>query len=123
MTKYGRQPFLNELAKLDKKRRKAGGPGLSYRQAAEEMGVPYLHVRNVGYGYVRPKFELRDGLMALLGLPLDRLFTEEALATVPHYGDKGRRVISETPKEWERRIIRERQERALRRAEESAEAS
>jgi hypothetical protein len=122
-TKYGRQPFLDEIGQLDRKRKEAGSPGLSYREAAEQMGIPYLHLRNVGYGYVRPKFELRDGLMALLNLPLEKLFTDEALSTAPHYGEKGRRVISETPEEWKVRVTQEREARIARRMEESAKAS
>lgn len=87
-TKYGRQPFLNRIQEA----------GLTYRKAAARLGVPYLHFRHVGYGYVTPKYELRDRLVVMLDTDADELFTPESLAAVPHYGDKGRRLMEEA---WE----------------------
>lgn len=84
-TKYGKQPFLDEIKNM----------GISYRRAAALLGVPYLHFRHAGYGYVVPKYELREGLVRLLGKPQDVLFSEDSLAGVPHYGDKGRQLMRE----------------------------
>jgi hypothetical protein len=84
-TKYGKQPFLDEIRNM----------GISYRRAATLLGVPYLHLRHAGYGYVVPKYELREALSKFFGKPVDRLFTEDSLAGVPHYGDKGRQLIAE----------------------------
>jgi hypothetical protein len=84
-TKYGKQPFLNEVKAM----------GISYRKAATLLGVPYLHFRHAGYGYVVPKYELRGSLVNFLGLPESALFTEEVLAKEPHYGEKGKRLIAE----------------------------
>lgn len=84
-TKYGRQPFMDMILKS----------GTTYRKAAAKMGVPYLHLRHAGYGYVRPKVELRDRLVGMFGVDLDQLFTGESLASVPHYGEKGRRLMVE----------------------------
>lgn len=84
-TKYGRQPFLDVIGKA----------GKSYRQVASQLGVPYLHLRNAGYGYVRPKDELREGLAEMFGIEVDRLFTGEILASAPHYGAKARRLMAE----------------------------
>lgn len=88
-TKYGRQPFLDMIR----------NDGLTYRKAAAELGVPYLHFRHVGYGYVTPKNELRDALVAKFDVPLEELFTAESLASVPHYGEKGRRLMEEAQKQ------------------------
>lgn len=84
-TKYGRQPFL-DLVKEE---------GLTYRKAAAELKVPYLHFRHVGYGYVTPKDELREALVERFNRPLEELLTEESVASVPHYGEKGRRLMAE----------------------------
>lgn len=82
-TKYGKQPFLDEIK----------GMGISYRRAATLLGVPYLHFRHAGYGYVVPKYELREALVRFLGKSEEDLFTQESLNGIPHYGDKGRQLM------------------------------
>lgn len=85
MSKYGRQPFMDRLQ----------GAGYTLRRAAALIGVPYLHLRNAGYGYITGKAELREGLTALLHVPAEDLFTGPSLAQAPHYGAKGRRQMEE----------------------------
>ena len=113
-TKYGKQPFLDEIRAM----------GLRYRQAADLMGVPYLHLRHAGYGYAVAKYELRDALAEFLDRPVEDLFTEEMLAGVPHYGPRGRALMTETAEEKAVRLKRERAAKAARReAREAAEVS
>lgn len=103
-TKYGRQPFWDLLV----------DSGKTYRELAAELGVPDRHLRHALYGYVRPKYELRDALMIMFGVGLDELFTEEALAGKPHYGPRARALMTETPEEAELRRERERAEKLER---------
>lgn len=91
--KYGRQPFMDMLR----------DHGLSIREAAAKMGVPRLHLKHAGYGYVTAKDELREELEILLATPREELFTPESLAQVPHYGTKGRRLMDEARREREER--------------------
>lgn len=84
-TKFGRQPFMDVLAQRD----------LPYREVAKKVKVPYLHFRHAGYGYVSPKEELRQGLAEYLKRPVSELFTGEALAAVPHYGHRARKLMIE----------------------------
>lgn len=78
-TKFGRQPFLDVLLER----------GISLRQASMDMGVPWLHLRHAAFGYVTPKYEVRDEITDYLDLPLYSLFTSEALHAKPLYGPKG----------------------------------
>lgn len=91
--KYGRQPFMDKLHDR----------GLTLREAAEVMGVPRLHLKHAGYGYVTAKYELREELELLLAETREELFTPESLAQVPLYGARGRRLMEEARKAREDR--------------------
>lgn len=58
------------------------------RQAAAAINVDPLHLTNVIRGGARPCQAVRDRLPELLGVPLEELFTEDALL-LPYMGDLG----------------------------------
>lgn len=99
-TKFGRQPFMDMILESKK----------TYGEVADEMGISYRHLRNAGYGYMRPKFELRNALVERFKVDLDQLFTEDALKGKPHYGEKGRALIRETREQKRERLERKRAE-------------
>lgn len=47
--------------------------------AAQTIGVPESHLRNVLYGRTRPMEQVKTGLSELLGIPVEKLFTPEVL--------------------------------------------
>ncbi|MFD6771256.1 hypothetical protein ACFWC6_34150, partial [Micromonospora chalcea] len=51
----------------------------SIQQAADEIGVPYEHLKNVLAGKTYPMPEVRRGLPRLLDVPLSDLFCAEML--------------------------------------------
>jgi len=60
----------------------------SMREAAEQIGVRHQHLSGSVYGHVRPSEVVREKLPALLGVPLDELFTHDVLR-VPYRGASG----------------------------------
>jgi len=70
MSKYGRQPAADVI--IDK--------GYTRVQVAEAIGVPITIFNNVLAGQQVPSDEVRDGLVAFLGVPLEMLFHAEPLA-------------------------------------------
>jgi hypothetical protein len=68
-SRYGRQPARAELLHA---KRSLGG-------AAAELKIPRSHLRSAVLGYSPPSPGLRAGLPRLLGLPVEKLFTQEAL--------------------------------------------
>jgi len=52
----------------------------SIARAATEIGVPVSHLGNCVYGKIVPSPGVRERLPRLLGVPLEELFTAEALA-------------------------------------------
>lgn len=58
------------------------------RQAADAIRVDLTHLASAIGGHVRPCQAVRDRLPNLLGVPLQDLFSEEALR-LPYAGDLG----------------------------------
>lgn len=67
--KFGTQPARDEIARAN----------LSIAAVADRTGIKYTHLYNVLIGRSRPSDLLCERLSALLGLPADKLFTEQAL--------------------------------------------
>lgn len=70
MSKFGRQPAADVIIILD----------LTRPQVAEAMGVHISILNNVLAGQQIPSIEIREGLMRVLGVPLEELFDPEPLA-------------------------------------------
>ena len=70
MSKYGRQPAADVI--IDQ--------GLTRVQVAESIGVPITIFNNVLAGQQVPSDEVREGLVRVLGVPLEQLFNPEPLA-------------------------------------------
>lgn len=70
VSKFGRQPAADALRR----------ERYTVTLAAQVMGVPENNLRCAVTGYNRPKPEVLDGLVKLLGLPAEKLFTAEVLA-------------------------------------------
>lgn len=54
--------------------------GLTIRQAADQIGVPFAHLANVLKGNATPNATVRERLPELLGVPLVDLFDTDLLA-------------------------------------------
>ena len=72
VARYGPQPAWKILAKQR-----------STAMAAMKLGVTYGCLRGALMGYSAPSREIRIGLSEMLGLPVEELFTPQALAAVP----------------------------------------
>jgi hypothetical protein len=70
MSKFGRQP-----ARMALRRER-----YTIKLAAEIIGVPESHLRIAVGGYARPMDAVREKLPVLVGVPLEDLFTPDALA-------------------------------------------
>lgn len=69
--RYGEQPVVRFLKTR----------GILYSEAADAISVDRRHFRNVCGGVVRPSPVILERLPKYIGLPVECLFTEEALAT------------------------------------------
>lgn len=58
------------------------------RQAADAIGVDWVHLGSTIKGSIRPCQAIRDRLPALLGVPLEDLYTPDMLV-LPYMGDVG----------------------------------
>jgi transcriptional regulator with XRE-family HTH domain len=70
VSKFGRQPAADVIIILD----------LTRPQVANAIGVPITILNNVLAGQQVPSREIREGLMRVLGVPLEELFHPEPLA-------------------------------------------
>jgi len=70
MSRFGRQPVADVLKEK----------GISRVEAARRLGVKLSIFNNTLAGHQTPSDELRQGLVELLGVPLERLFDAEPLA-------------------------------------------
>jgi hypothetical protein len=69
MSRYGVQPAREALARH----------GLNVRMAADALNENVGHLNNALLGHTSPCGRLRESLPALLGVPLEELFTPEIL--------------------------------------------
>ena len=58
------------------------------RQAADAIGVDWVHLGGTIKGHIRPCQVIRDRLPELLGVPLEDLYTPDMLV-LPYMGDLG----------------------------------
>ncbi len=71
--KYGVQPLRKELARQR----------WTVAAAARQLGVEYPQLYNTVIGRITPTIHLRNALPTLLDVPLEKLFTVEALKARP----------------------------------------
>lgn len=95
-TTFGYQPLRDVLKRK----------GITQVKVAEDLNIPWRHLRNVIIGRTRPKAELRAYLPTYLNTPLEKLFTEEVLQK-PYATGRGRHPVNPT------KIIAERQAKGL----------
>jgi len=72
MSRFGRQPVADILKRQ----------GLTRVAVAEELGIKLSVFNNTLAGHQTPSQAMRDGLVKVLKMPLEELFTEEPLARV-----------------------------------------
>lgn len=70
MSRFGRQPAADELRRQ----------GIKRGVAAAKIGVKHSVLNNTLAGHQAPSREIREGLVRLLGLPIEELFDPEPLA-------------------------------------------
>lgn len=70
MSRFGVQPARDEIARQ----------GWTITRCAEALGVSRGHLNYSLLGTISPSRLLRESLPELLGIPLEKLFTEESLA-------------------------------------------
>lgn len=70
MTRFGRQPVADILKER----------GITRVAMAARLGVSLGIFNNTLAGHQTPSDEIRDGLVNELGMPVEKLFTEEPLA-------------------------------------------
>jgi transcriptional regulator with XRE-family HTH domain len=77
-TRFGQQPCRALLREK----------GWSILQAAQEIGVTYPQLHYAMNGTTRPRPDVRERLPELLGVPLEELFTPEALEPYGQFGPR-----------------------------------
>jgi transcriptional regulator with XRE-family HTH domain len=75
-TRFGEQPIRGIVRRRH----------WNLRLVAYETGVAYSHLVNAANGITAPSPELRQKLSDFLDLPIEKLFTQEALAVEYHEG-------------------------------------
>jgi transcriptional regulator with XRE-family HTH domain len=75
-TRFGEQPIRGIVRRRH----------WNLRLIAYETGVAYSHLVNAANGITAPSPELRQKLSEFLALPVEKLFTQEALADEYHEG-------------------------------------
>lgn len=82
-TKFGPQPIREAVWRA----------GITHNDFIEQMGTrPLNHTRLAMNGHCPPSEELRHRASYVLGIPVDQLFTPEALAAVLRPAGAGRRL-------------------------------
>ena len=84
MSRFGIQPGHNVIV----------SQGRSAAAVARCIEVVPIHLRRTLTGVVSPSWGVRERLPEFLGVPIEELFTKEALASEPSNHRKPSRVVS-----------------------------